>query len=82
MMRTGHGHKNIRGFSPLSPPLAPPLITSNNRTPQSLKLTQLKNKSPGETIFTHKLLAHFTKSCYNGYKELTFIECVIFLIHS
>ncbi len=32
MMRTGHGHKNIRGFSenirgfsPLSPPLAPPL---------------------------------------------------------
>ncbi len=34
MMRTGHGHKNIRGFSenirgfsPLSPPLAPPLVT-------------------------------------------------------
>ncbi len=34
MMRTGHGNKNIqgfseniRGFSPLSPPLAPPLYT-------------------------------------------------------
>ncbi len=34
MMRTGHGNKNIqgfseniRGFSPLSPPLAPPLGT-------------------------------------------------------
>ncbi len=56
------------------------IITSNNRTPQSLKLKQLKNKSPGKTIFTHKLQA--TKSCYNGYKELTCIECVIFLIHT
>ncbi len=27
-VRTGHGNKNIQGFSPLSPPLAPPLVWS------------------------------------------------------
>ncbi len=46
MMRTGHGHKNIRGFSenirgfsPLSPPLAPPLV-------EKLKKTKLQSAVP------------------------------------
>ncbi len=58
MMRTGHGHKNIRGFSenirgfsPLNPPLAPPLVKmeklfSHLPAARAAQLTELINSFP------------------------------------